>query len=92
MEVDDYTHRVGTADQVDVTRYGLGARGIDRIEKTTDAYGSSSVTAVTYPIYDGHGNVVRTLRRGEPTNTHLHGQVPPFRAAGRRSSRDDGTV
>ena len=63
MEVDDYTHRVGTADQVDVTRYGLGARGIDRIEKTTDAYGSSSVTAVTYPIYDGHGNMVRTLAR-----------------------------
>ncbi len=60
---DDYTHHVGTADQVDVTRYGLGARGIDRIEKTTDAYGSSPVTNVSYPIYDGHGNMVRTLSR-----------------------------
>ncbi len=60
---DDYTHHVGSADQVDVTRYGLGARGIDRIEKTTDAYGSSPVTNVSYPIYDGHGNMVRTLSR-----------------------------
>ncbi len=48
---------------MDVTRYGLGARGIDRIEKTIDAYGSSPVTNVSYPIYDGHGNMVRTLSR-----------------------------
>ncbi len=60
---DDYTHHVGGADQVDVTRYGLGARGIDQIEKTTDAYGSSPVTTVSYPIVDGHGNMVRTLSR-----------------------------
>ena len=39
-----------------VTRNGLGARGIDRIERV-----NSSGTTVGYPLYDGHGNMVATL-------------------------------
>jgi RHS repeat-associated protein len=41
-----------------VVRYGLGARGIDYIEKTT-----SQGTGVFFPIYDGHGNQIATLSR-----------------------------
>lgn len=41
-----------------VTRYGIGARGIDYMAKT-----DSSGTAVSNPIYDGHGNMVATLSR-----------------------------
>ena len=41
-----------------VTRNGLGARGIDRIERV-----NSSGTTVGYPLYDGHGNMVATLAK-----------------------------
>ncbi len=40
-------------------RYGIGARGVDYMEKQT---GSGSVTA-GFPLYDGHGNMVATLGR-----------------------------
>ena len=48
------TAEVGSSSTV-VTRNGLGARGIDRIERV----GTS--TTVGYPIYDAHGNMVATL-------------------------------
>ncbi len=48
------TAEVGSSSTV-VTRNTLGARGIDRIERV----GGS--TAVGYPLYDGHGNMVATL-------------------------------
>ena len=41
-----------------VTRYGLGARGVDLIERT----GGSTVTT-GFPLYDAHGNNVATLSR-----------------------------
>ncbi len=41
-----------------VNRYGLGARGIDRIERT-----ENSSTTYGYPLYDGHGNMRTTLAR-----------------------------
>lgn len=41
-----------------LTRYGLGARGVDFIERTT-----SSGTTTGFPIYDAHGNNVATLSR-----------------------------
>lgn len=41
-----------------VTRYALGARGIDAISRTT-----SSGTAVAYPLYDAHGNNVGLLSK-----------------------------
>ncbi len=39
-----------------ITDYAIGSRGIDRISKT-----ASGTTSTTYPIYDGHGNMVATL-------------------------------
>jgi RHS repeat-associated protein len=39
-----------------LTRFGLGARGIDVVSRTT-----SSGSQVSYPIYDGHGNNVGSL-------------------------------
>ena len=50
------TAEVGSSSTV-VTRNGLGARGIDRIERV----GTS--TTVGYPIYDGHGNMIATLAK-----------------------------
>jgi len=44
---------------VTTTKYGLGARGIDYIEKKV---GSGSPT-VGFPVYDAHGNMVMTLSR-----------------------------
>jgi RHS repeat-associated protein len=41
-----------------LTRYGLGARGLDYIDKT---YDSSQV--VMFPLYDGHGNMLAALKR-----------------------------
>jgi RHS repeat-associated protein len=38
------------------TRYGIGARGIDVVSRTT-----SSGSQVSYPLYDGHGNNVGSL-------------------------------
>jgi RHS repeat-associated protein len=46
------------ASSTTVTRYGLGARGIDYIGKTV-----SSTTTVGFPIYDSHGNMVATIGR-----------------------------
>jgi RHS repeat-associated protein len=60
---DDFTRKVSNVDTVDVTYYGLGARGIDRIEKVAGANLSNPTTTVCYPIYDAHGNMVRTLAK-----------------------------
>ncbi|MBW7928568.1 MAG: RHS repeat-associated core domain-containing protein [Fimbriimonadaceae bacterium] len=46
--------------ETDVTRYGLGARGIDFLE--VDAYNASPLAK--YPLYDGHGNMIATLTKG----------------------------
>ena len=41
-----------------VTRYGLGARGVDLIERT-----GGGTTTTGFPLYDAHGNNVATLSR-----------------------------
>ena len=41
-----------------VTRYGLGARGVDLIERT-----SGGAVTTGFPLYDAHGNNVATLSR-----------------------------
>ena len=41
-----------------VTRYGLGARGVDMIERT-----GGGTTTTGFPLYDAHGNNVATLSR-----------------------------
>jgi RHS repeat-associated protein len=50
---------------VEVTQYGIGARGIDYIYKKFKQAGSSTwnTTAEQFPLYDGHGNMVATLSR-----------------------------
>lgn len=56
MGIEDDYNPSGTVTKVN--RYGLGARGIDRIEAwdgTNTTYG--------YPLYDGHGNMRTTLAR-----------------------------
>lgn len=59
------------------TRYGLGARGIDYMEKVT-----SSSTVVAYPIYDAHGNMVATLQRSG-TNSYTFGDQRSYDAWGK---------
>jgi RHS repeat-associated protein len=46
-------------DYVQTIRYGLGARGVDYIERISTV----SPTVVGFPLYDGHGNMVGTLMR-----------------------------
>ena len=41
-----------------VTKYGMGGRGVDMIERT-----NSSGTVTAFPIYDAHGNNVASLTR-----------------------------
>jgi RHS repeat-associated protein len=43
---------------VTVTRHGLGARGVDYLERT-----NGSGTTAGFPLYDAHGNNVATLTR-----------------------------
>lgn len=68
---DDYAYQTGSygssTSHLDVTRYGLGARGIDRIAKTTSVGEGSEATVVQYPLYDAHGNMVATLSKGSGT-------------------------
>jgi hypothetical protein len=53
------------AEVVDLTRYALGARGIDMIEArrvfpTSGPYHLPN-PGYSYPLYDGHGNMLSTL-------------------------------
>ena len=68
---DNCTRHVGSQDLKDVTRYGLGARGIDFMQaKTGIVMGSwcsesgGTLQDASFPLYDGHGNMVNTLSRG----------------------------
>ncbi len=45
---------------VTTTDYGMGARGIDWIQKTV----GNGTPTVVFPIYDAHGNMVGDLQRG----------------------------
>jgi RHS repeat-associated protein len=56
---EDFTRTIDDSMVVDIYKYGIGARGIDWIEK--DTYNASPVVA--FPIYDGHGNMVATAGR-----------------------------
>ncbi|MCB8932317.1 MAG: RHS repeat-associated core domain-containing protein [Fimbriimonadaceae bacterium] len=53
---EDFMPEAGGNGEPSVTRYGLGARGIDMIERTT-AQGATRA----YPLYDGHGNMLATI-------------------------------
>jgi RHS repeat-associated protein len=72
---EDRTHFAGSFGpniDCDVTANALGARGIDRIQKyvrSSTNWGVSwtrsnpSQDVLVYPLYDAHGNMVRTLSR-----------------------------
>ena len=72
-----YKGTVYPRDYLQVVRYGLGARGIDDIERVRTQTG----TTVGFPIYDGHGNMVATLGRSG-TNGYTVGNLRSFDAWG----------
>lgn len=57
MVEDDYTVEGQYEPVVTVMRYGIGARGIDFMDKRVD----DGPETKGYPIYDGHGNMIATL-------------------------------
>ncbi|NOG39214.1 MAG: hypothetical protein HND43_07455 [Armatimonadetes bacterium] len=54
---DDYTVEGQYEPTVTVMRYGIGARGIDFMDKRVD----DGPETKGYPIYDGRGNMIATL-------------------------------
>jgi RHS repeat-associated protein len=71
--MDDYPSRTF----VKVIRYGLGARGIDRIERE-QVFGTK---LIGYPLYDAHGNNVATLMKA-PSNSYSIGDQRSYDAWG----------
>ncbi len=67
----------GTA--LTLTRYGLGARGIDECERQTGTVsgGLGATVSTWYPVYDGHGNQCGTLSRAT-NNTYTLANVRTF--------------
>ncbi|MBV6459096.1 MAG: tRNA nuclease WapA [Fimbriimonadaceae bacterium] len=57
---EDRTFKVGSTTYKNITKYGLGARGLDYIHHWND---QTDTTTVGFPIYDGHGNMIATLAR-----------------------------
>jgi RHS repeat-associated protein len=55
MGTEDYEMNPGGSAK-SLTRFGIGARGVDVVSRTT-----SSGNTVSYPLYDGHGNNVGSL-------------------------------
>ncbi len=62
---------------VTVTQYGLGARGIDWIRNKV----GSDPETIVFPIYDGHGNMIYTLKR-DGTDDYLLGNKRIYGAWG----------
>jgi RHS repeat-associated protein len=56
---EEYTEEVEESPVVTVNRYGLGARGVDYIEKRV----GGSFAGCQFPVYDAHGNMVLTIAR-----------------------------
>ncbi|MFY9235305.1 MAG: hypothetical protein WAO58_12710, partial [Fimbriimonadaceae bacterium] len=70
----DYTYTESNVIKKEITRCGLGARGIDFIEKVTTHPTTTTVKA--FPLYDGHGNMAWTLQRsGTNSYTANDGRV-----------------
>jgi RHS repeat-associated protein len=67
----------GTA--LTLSRYGLGARGIDECERQTGTVsgGLGATVSTWYPVYDGHGNQCGTLSRAT-NNTYTLANVRTF--------------
>lgn len=65
---EDHTYVDNEQLKCDVTRYGIGARGIDMISINPNNAGEQ----VSFPIYDGHGNMIYTLKRESGDNFSLN--------------------
>jgi RHS repeat-associated protein len=63
---------------VKVIRYGVGPRGIDRIERQQ----AGGTVLVGYPIYDAHGNNVATVMKGTSANAYTIGDQRGYDAWG----------
>ncbi|HVT11025.1 MAG TPA: RHS repeat-associated core domain-containing protein, partial [Fimbriimonadaceae bacterium] len=70
MTIEEYNYRntYPASSPIKLIRYGIGARGVDWIERT-DA--TTSVVTTGYPIYDAHGNMVATLEKGSSLDTYV---------------------
>jgi RHS repeat-associated protein len=64
---EDVTYQQGGNAAIDVIRYGLGARGIDYMEKSVNG----GTPGQFFPIYDGHGNNIGTISRGANNTFNL---------------------
>ncbi|MBV6459095.1 MAG: hypothetical protein HONBIEJF_02235 [Fimbriimonadaceae bacterium] len=66
---EDFTRKIDGVTTVDQTQYGLGARGIDYIRVSR----GSTVLSESYPIYDGHGNMIAQIdKSGTLSNQRLY--------------------
>ncbi|MCW5939371.1 MAG: RHS repeat-associated core domain-containing protein [Fimbriimonadaceae bacterium] len=62
---DDKTRDPGTGTRKVVTRHALGARGGDMLETVLSMGLAGERTVRSYPLYDGHGNMVAQVARAE---------------------------
>jgi RHS repeat-associated protein len=69
--------QMGQGPLVTVTRYAVGARGIDWMWKKV----GSGTPVVAFPIYDGHGNMVATLGRSG-SSSYAVGDIRTYDAWG----------
>ncbi|MFN8139628.1 MAG: RHS repeat-associated core domain-containing protein [Fimbriimonadales bacterium] len=77
---EDYTYNVPGGFDVKVTRYALGGRGIEMISQFHN--GTAMTNGVTFPLYDGHGNMVSTIRRDSASPYHVVANVRTYDAWG----------
>jgi len=71
MQEDDKTiPNLMGAPTISGNSYALGARGIDRIMPWTYASGTRTNGTASYPVYDGHGNMILTLAKNGTNFTH----------------------
>ncbi len=77
---EDYTYNVPGGFDVKVTRYALGGRGIEMISQFYN--GTAMTNGVTFPLYDGHGNMVSTIRRDSASPYYVVSNVRTYDAWG----------
>jgi RHS repeat-associated protein len=81
---DDAYHGDSNGYTYTLSQYGLGARGIDYIHTvrtTGGSTGGGTTTSDSFPVYDGHGNMVATLARSG-NNSYALGNQRSFDAWG----------
>jgi RHS repeat-associated protein len=66
MQVEEDYDNTGTSNDYQM-RYGLGARGLEYLAKTT-----TSGTTVGYPLYDAHGNMLGTIAKSGTNSCTLN--------------------